>query len=249
MTTLNFSAIAHLDHPIASPLDDASVQRLLDMALPRGDERLLDLGCAEGEWLARAVDARPGVQGVGVDLDAESIATGRRRFGDRVQLHTGDANDFSSPDPFDLVLCVGSTHAFGGLLPTLEAAGRHLSPGGSILVGEGFWQCEPDPATVEIFCGGGGYPYYDLATTVDQAVAAGWTPVYGHVSTAQELDDYEWCWTGTLSRWALDHPGHPDSAAALARATTHRDEWLKSYRGAFGFVTLLLRRTDPATEV
>ncbi|MHA6764985.1 class I SAM-dependent methyltransferase [Streptacidiphilus sp. PAMC 29251] len=244
------SALAHRDHPIASPLADESVRRLLDRALRRGDERLLDLGCAEGEWLGRAVDGRPGVRAVGIDLDAERIAGGRERFGERfgerIELHVGDANGFSSPQPFDLVLCAGSTHAFGGLLPTLEAAARHLAPGGTVLVGEGFWEREPDPATVEIFCGDGGYPYADLATTLDSAVAQGWTPVYGHVSTPHELDDYEWSWTGSLSRWALDHPEDPDSAEALAVAAQHRDEWLKSYRGTFGFVTVLLRRTTEA---
>jgi SAM-dependent methyltransferase len=245
MNRLRLSSIAHQDHPIASPLADESVRRLLDRALPRGDERLLDLGCAEGEWLGRAVEGRPGVHAVGVDLDADSISRGRERFGERIELHVGDANGFSSPLPFDVVLCVGSTHAFGGLLPTLEAAAEHLAPGRAVLVGEGFWEREPDPATAEIFCGGGGYPYFDLATTLDSAVAHGWTPVYGHVSTPHELDDYEWCWTGTLSRWALDHPGDPDSGDALALAAQHRDEWLKGYRGTFGFVTVLLRRTPP----
>ena len=160
-------------------------------------------------------------------------------------FRTADANAFAASAPFDLVLCVGSTHAFGGLLPMLETARKHLAPGGSLLVGEGFWQREPDPATRELFSGGDGYPYFDLATTVDRVVAEGWTLVYAHVSTADELDDYEWCWTGTLARWALDHPEHPDSAEALKAATQHRDEWLHGYRGTLGFVTLRLRRTQP----
>jgi SAM-dependent methyltransferase len=238
------SANTHTDHPICGPLSDESVRKLLDRTLRRGDERVLDLGCAEGEWLARAVDGHPGIRAVGVDLDPGAIARGRARFGDRIELHAGDAKDFTSPDGelFDVVLCVGSTHAFGGLLPTLQAARKHLAPGGQVLVGEGFWEREPDPATVEIFCGGGGYPYYDLPTTLNSAVAEGWTPLYGHISTPYELDDYEWSWTGALSRWALDHPDHPHSTDALKAATAHRDEWLDNYRGTFGFVTTLLRR-------
>ena len=67
--------------------------------------------------------------------------------------------------------------------------------------------------------------------------------MYAHVSDAAEWDDYEWSWTGSLTEWALDNPGHPDAAGALAAAREHRDQWLRGYRGVLGFVTLVLRRT------
>jgi hypothetical protein len=72
--------------------------------------------------------------------------------------------------------------------------------------------------------------------------ADGWTPVYGHVSTIEEWDDYEFSWTGSLARWALDHPDDPDAKQALEASAEHRDMWL-GYRGVLGFVTLVLRRT------
>lgn len=103
---------------------------------------------------------------------------------------------------------MGAAHAFGGLLPTLEAARSHLAPG-------------------------------------DRVVAAGWLPVHGHVSTRQECDHDEWSWTGSLARWALDHPDDPDAAQALGAVETHRREWLHGYRGTLGFLTLLLRPTAP----
>ena len=248
MNRQRISTLAHLDHPIAAPLADESVHRLLDRALRRGDERVLDLGCARGAWLERAVLGRPALRAEGVDIDAELIAETQREFADaglggQVRLHAGDAAEFGSTDPYDLVLCVGATHAFGGLLPTLEATRRHLAPGGAVLVGEAYWREQPNARTLEVF-GGGEDPYSDLAGTVDQVVADGWTPVYAHASTRHELDDYEWCWTGTLARWALDHPEDPDSADALKASAQHRDEWLRGYRAPFGFVTLLLRRTD-----
>lgn len=78
-----------------------------------------------------------------------------------------------------------------------------------------------------------------------QVVADGWTPIYGHISTIAEWDEYEWCWTGTLAQWALDNPGHPDSDLALQMSAAHRTSWLGGYRGILGFVVLLLRRTPP----
>ncbi|MPY59946.1 SAM-dependent methyltransferase [Streptomyces spongiae] len=246
MDRSRISALAHADHPIAAPLGDASVARLLDRALRDGAERVLDLGCGKGEWLVRAVEGRPKVEAVGVDLDGDTIAQARegiaaRGLGDRVGLHAQDASEFSSDHPFDLVLCVGATHAFGGLGPTLEAVRRHLAPGGTALIGDTFWEREPDQRTLD--AGFAADDFADLGTTVDRIVADGWTPVYGHISTTEEWDEYEWSWTGTLSRWALDHSGTPDSAEAYAVAAEHRAGWLHGYRRTLGFATLLLRRT------
>lgn len=243
MNREEISRIAHADHPVKAPLDNDSVRRLLAMALPRGDERVLDLGCGGGEWLLRALETGPHVHAEGVDVSAEALAQAdeaatRRGLRPRLVLHRQDAAQFVPPQPFDLVLSVGAAHAFGGLLPTLAAARKHLAPGGSVLVGDGFWERPPSPEAVAMLGDFG-----DLATVVDSVVAEGWTPVHGHVSTRGELDDYEWaCWGG-LAGWALDHRGDARAGEVLATAGTRRTEWLHTYRDTFGFVSLVLRRT------
>ncbi|MBX7551976.1 SAM-dependent methyltransferase [Streptomyces sp. NPDC088560] len=234
---------AHADHPIAAPLCDDSVHRLLQRGLHRADARVLDLGCGAGEWLVRALTDYPAVRADGVDLSEGALtraAERARELGvhDRLTLHREDAAVFRAADAHDLVLSVGATHAFGGLLPTLAAARTHLAPGGRVLVGEGIWEREPSQEAVKMLG-----EFADLPTTVDRVVADGWTPVYGHVSTRQELDDYEWSWTGSLSSWALDHPDDPDAEEALEAAAVHREEWLRVYRDVFGFACLVLRRT------
>lgn len=244
MDRSRLSALAHTHHPIAAPLAEASVARLLERALPAGEGRVLDLGCGEAAWLRRALDARPGLHAVGVDLDAATVERARREaeadgHADRLALHAADAREFTADRPFETVLCVGATHAFGGLLPTLAAARRHLAPGGTLLVGDGFWEREPDRATLD--AGFAADEFADLATTVDRITAAGWTPVYGHTSTLEEWDDYEWSWTGSLAEWALDN-GEEEALEAAAR---HRDGWLRGYRGTLGFVTLVLRGDHP----
>ncbi|MEU9131170.1 SAM-dependent methyltransferase, partial [Kitasatospora sp. NPDC048540] len=65
MDRQQISRIAHRHHPVAAPLSDGSVARLLERALPAGDGRLLDLGCGQGAWLLRALSARPGLRAVG----------------------------------------------------------------------------------------------------------------------------------------------------------------------------------------
>ncbi|MEU6892532.1 class I SAM-dependent methyltransferase [Streptomyces sp. NPDC046557] len=238
------SRIAHADHPIKAPLDDGSVRRLLERGVPRADARVLDLGCGTAEWLLRALETHPRLHAEGVDVSEDALAQAGRaasRLGvrERLVLHHRSAADFAPAEPFDLVLSVGATHAFGGLLPTLAAARRLLAPGGRVLIGDGFWDREPSPEAIEMLG-----EFTDLATTVDRVVADGWTPVDGHVSTRRELDDYEWsCW-GSLASWALDRPADPDAAEALETATARRSEWLHVYRDTFGFVSLVLRRTS-----
>lgn len=244
MNRQQISAVAHAHHPIAGPLSDDSVAALLARALPSGPGSVLDLGCATGAWLARALRARPGLRAEGVDIDAETLARARdalaaEGLADRVTLHAQDARNFTSAHRFDLVLCVGAAHAFGGLLPTLEAVRRHLAPGGKVLVGDAFWEREPDRNTLD--AGFAAEEYTDLAGTVDRIVRDGWIPVHGHTSTLEEWDDYEWSWTGSLAEWALDDPGSPDARDALDAAAEHRDAWLRGYRGTLGFVTLVLR--------
>ncbi|OEJ34725.1 SAM-dependent methyltransferase [Streptomyces subrutilus] len=249
MDRRQISSLAHTDHPVAAPLSDASVRSLLDRALPGTGARLLDLGCGSGTWLTRALAARPDLRADGVDSDAQAVAAARRAvedagLADRIAFHAQDAAHFDSPHRYGLVLSIGAAHAFGGLLPTLKAAEGHLAPGGSVLLGDGFWEREPGRSILD--AGFAADDYEDLATTVDRVTAAGWVPLHGHISTLQEWDDYEWSWTGSLSRWALDHPEHPDHAQALETAAAHRTAWLHGYRGTLGFVTLLLRRADRA---
>ncbi|MFB7462378.1 SAM-dependent methyltransferase [Streptomyces sp. NPDC056224] len=239
------SLLAHTHHPVAAPLSDHTVHGLLERGLPRGDERVLDLGCGGGEWLLRCLRMHEGVRAHGVDisepaLDRARSAADRLAVADRLTLHHQPASDHTSADPYDLVLSVGAAHAFGGLLPTLEAAGKHLAPGGHLLIGDGFWQQEPSPEAVEMLG-----DFADLAGTLDNVAAAGWTPVFGHVSSREELDSYEWSWSGSLAAWALDHPEDPDAPDALAASALHRREWLSVYRETWGFVTLLLRADPP----
>ncbi|RNG28256.1 SAM-dependent methyltransferase [Streptomyces botrytidirepellens] len=246
MNREQISRIAHANHPIKAPLDDDSVRGLLEHGVSEPDARVLDLGYGGGEWLLRALSTSPRSRAEGVDISEEALAQAReaassRGVQERLVLHHQAAADFVSPHPFDLVLSVGATHAFGGLLPTLAAARKHLAPGGRVLVGDAFWEREPSPEAVEMLG-----DYTDLATTLDRVTADGWTPVHGHVSTRRELDDYEWaCW-GSVAAWALDHPDDPDSSQALSTAATRRSEWLRSYRDSFGFLCLVLRQTPTA---
>jgi SAM-dependent methyltransferase len=243
------SMIAHTAHPLAAPVSEANAARLLRRAACPPDARLLDLGCGEAAWLMAALEAYPRAQALGIDLSEPALERARRSaekrgLSDRLALRQVDAKRFPAEPFHDLVLCVGSTHAFGGLLATLDILRGHVRAGGIALVGEGFWASPPDEATLQGL-GATAEDFTDLAGLVDTVEAFGWTPIYAHVSEEGEWDDYEWSWVGSLTQWALDNPSHPDARDALTAAREHRAGWLGGYRGTLGFACLLLRPTRP----
>jgi len=235
------SAIAHRWHPVAAPVSEEALRRLVQrLDLPDGG-RVLDLGCGYGEWLHAALDEFPAAEGVGVDtstpaLEEARTRAGQRKLDGRVTFEQADAAEWEG-GTFDAVLCVGATHALGGLARTLAAARAHLRPGGRLLLGDGFWESPPSPEALRgLEAEPGDFP--ELGALVEDVQRFGYEPGFGHVSTAAEWDDYEWSWTGSLATWALTEAA--DRTAALDAARTHRRQWLEGYRGQLGFVTLVL---------
>ena len=242
MDRFELSRIAHSDHPICAPVSEPRLRRLVGtLDLPAGGT-VLDLGCGEGAWLLAALETHAGTRGIGLDLalppDIEAEA-GERGLADRVRWVQADASNWSDGS-HDAVLCVGASHAFGGLEATLQAVRTHLRPGGQVVLGDGIWERGPSQLAQDALqATPDDLP--DLAALVRRVVDAGFEVVAGHVSTLEEWDDYEWSWTGSLARWALGQAAaSPDRAEALAAARSHRDAWLHGYRQELGFVTLVL---------
>ncbi len=236
------SRIAHTHHPIAAPLADLSVRALLERLDPAPDGRVVDLGCGAGEWLLRLLALRPDLTATGVDLhlhpEREVRATDRG-VARRITWVEDDAATWAD-GVHDAVLCVGASHAFGGLDPMLESVRGHLRPGGRCLVGDGVWERPPSAAAQEAL-GATPQDFPSISGFVETARRHGFGVAYAHTSSTAEWDEYEWSWTGSLTEWALQPVTAPeDRAAALAAAEDHRRGWLEGYRGELGFVSAVL---------
>ncbi|MEJ2852138.1 MULTISPECIES: class I SAM-dependent methyltransferase [unclassified Saccharothrix] len=239
--------IAHLRHPIAAPVAPDRVSELVGWLSPATGARVVDLGCGEGEWLQQVLLDHPATTGVGVDHALPASAarrTGERGLTDRVRWIETDAATWSD-GLFDVVLCVGARHAFGGLEDMLVAVRRHLRPGGQALIGEMIWEGTPSAAAVAAL----GLPadsVPDLAGLVRAFRRHGFEPSFGHVSTPTEWDDYEFSWTGSLVDWAVRSAGSvEDREQALTAAREHRDTWLGGLRRELGFATFVLHDVAP----
>lgn len=233
---------AHLD--FNAPLSHERARRIAE-ALARAQPRtVLDLGCGWGELLLRVVAAAPGATGTGVDRDTALLDRGRanasaRELADRVRFVEADAA--TATGHADVVLCIGSDHAFGDQHAALTALYERVVPGGRLLFGTGFWSRPPDPDEA----GAIGMTPRDLlvlGSLADLAVACGFRPLAVHTATTDEWDAFESGYLADWEEWLMRNAGHPDADDIRAKADRHRTEWLHGYRDVLGFAYLILGR-------
>ncbi|MGW5130612.1 SAM-dependent methyltransferase [Streptomyces sp. NPDC004135] len=227
--------------PLSETRAETLVRRLADTS-PR---TVLDIGCGRGELMLRVLAAAPHATGIGIDLDAEDLARGRRAaeargLTPRVRFLEESATG-TSHGPADLVLCVGASQALGGGLPEALAALRRLvTDGGRVLLGEGFWQRTPTDAELSrMWPGAAATDHPGLPGLIELVIAAGFRPEWTETASLDEWEQFESAYLADTEVWLAEHPGHPRAEETRQRADRHRAAWL-TYRGVLGLAYLTL---------
>lgn len=226
------SATTHADRPFANPLSASALARAIAaLDVPDG-ARALDIGCGRGELLARLPDAYR----VGIEPSARWAPVARERLD---ELHEARFEDVElQPASFDLVCCVGASHAIGRWDDALRTLATLARPLGYAIVGEGFWQREPSAGYLEV-----------LGATADElpdwdhleagAIDAGWAIVHHEIASDADWADYEETLLANGER-AYAHNPDPDLRAWLddtGARWNHPDG-----KDTLGFALLTLQR-------
>jgi len=225
-----------------SPLSDQRADALARRLTACAPATVLDIGCGWGELLLRILAAAPGARGRGIDTDRRVLDRGRdaaaaRGLGERVDLTAAPGAE--AGEPADLVLCVGSTHALADELgPALAALRRLVTPGGRLLLGEGFWAERGPVDRTRVWEDILAMP--DLGGLVDAAVAAGFRPLHVETANTDEWDAFESGYLADSEEWLLTHGDHPRAEEVRVEADEHRRRWLQGYRHGLGFGYLTL---------
>ncbi|MFF8386577.1 class I SAM-dependent methyltransferase [Streptomyces kanasensis] len=233
------------------PLSEERAERLVGELAATRPSTVLDIGCGWGEFLLRVLDAAPRATGVGLDVQEDDLARGRRIAGER---GLGERVAFVAESalgtrrgPADVVLCLGSSQALcdpegpHDVAAALAELRRLVTPGGRVLIGEGFWQRVPAPEELaRMWPGAHEGDHLLLGALVDEAVEAGFRPVRIETATGQEWEDFESAYRSDVELWLAAHPDHPAAGETRARVDRQRSTWLNGYRDLLGMAYLTL---------
>jgi SAM-dependent methyltransferase len=223
------SVIGHTRLRFAHPIGEAKIERLLGLLPPL--RTVLDVGAGKGELLKR-------LRASGVALELHEDVAPKPRG--RLQVVIGDAKRYEPGRTFDAGFCIAATHALGGYLPTLKKLSRWVKPGGFIAVGEGYWLKRPARGYLKVL-EATSRDYGTHEQNIARAEALGLTAWWSATASADEWDEYEWSYSGSIERFAVEHPRDPDVAAMVRRIRAWRRARLKWGRDTLGFGLYLFR--------
>ncbi len=242
-----YSAIAHQARRTAAPISEASLERIIRQVAWTSSckPNILEIGCGKGEFLLALIKQTEG-RGLGVDISVEAIASAQSRRDElavKAEFQECSATELSIQDnSFQIAVCVGSSHALGGIDSSLRTLARAVEPTGLVLVADLFWKREPEPRHLAEM----GMSLSDLdpsyADLIGRGSAHNLQPVFCQVSTQQEWDDYEWSLIGSVDRHLYKNPDDPEAEQLRKHLEFMRSSYLKWRRDSMGFVTVLYRK-------
>jgi SAM-dependent methyltransferase len=217
------SRIAHGALRLWNPLGEHALDEAIGLLdLTRG-ATVLDVGAGRGEVLRR-VSGRWEVRATGYDSDPALV-----------EGTTLELRDEPPPGPFELVICVASSHALGGFPDALPKLRELTVPGGRVLLGEGYWRRAPSDEYLDALGGAGADELPDYGGLLRAAEEAGFVPVHASVASETDWDRYEWHLILNSERSGL-----PELRARAEAA--RRRLALPGGRETLGFALVLLER-------
>jgi hypothetical protein len=241
-----FSAIGHrglsILNPIPSDALDRAIRMIGELSPPR---TALDIGCGKAELPIR-LSTSFDIPVVGVDRSRRFVDEAKQAIaarGARVTIEEASAEDFlrrHAGETFDVVACVGASHALGGPRETLAALRTLTTPRSAILFGEGYWRRRPDRAYLDLL-GDEEDALRDLEGTLAFVEAHGFRVVAKWTASEADFDTYEGTYADNIEGFVREHPDDPDAEAMLARIRPWNAGYHAYGRSTLGFALILTR--------
>jgi SAM-dependent methyltransferase len=241
-----FSAIAHRSHAFSNPISEKKLMKMIQMISPKPQDQVLDIGAGKCELLIRLVENYK-VKATAIELYDGAIEEAKKQASTRIpdgsiDFIIDDANAaVKNLNQFDLGICIGSTHALGGLESTLQTLKHVVKKDGYILIGEGYWKQTPCAEYLEALGGADESELKSHAENVKVGEELGLIPLWSYVANDDEWDEYEWLYSMSIENYCHENPDDPDVEAMLERIRSWRRTYLKWGRDTMGFGLYLFR--------
>jgi ubiquinone/menaquinone biosynthesis C-methylase UbiE len=246
-----FSAIAHQNHTFSNPISEGKLMKMIQMISFQKEDKVIDIGSGKCELLIRLVENYH-VSATAIDLYEGAIDEAKKRARGRIPENSiefvvedaSSALERCNEDEYDVGICIGSTHALGGLESTLRMLKRVVKENGHILIGEGYWKQPPSPEYLEALGGADESELTTHAENIKTAEQLGLIPLWSYVSSEDDWDEYEWLYSKSVEDYCQSHIDDPDREAMLERIRSWRHTYLKWGRDTLGFGLYLYRNLN-----
>ncbi|WP_420628666.1 class I SAM-dependent methyltransferase [Candidatus Leptofilum sp.] len=214
-----------------NPFKPERIDGLLDELWLTNSSKILDVGCGEGELILRLLQ-RFNCFAVGVDVDETAVKIAQQKvakYAQKATFHTKSFAEVTFPNNhFDASFSLGATHAFGEVGEALDNALASLKvitkPSGLIIIGDGYWRKEPDPAYLQMT----GIDKKELRAHHENIAAGekiGLECIYAITASHEEWDHFEGAFWMAAERERLQQPEDPQ----IAEKVNRRRKWKNAY--------------------
>jgi len=234
-----FSKIGHGDLEYWNPISRQGLEQALSHLELHSDSLILDVGCGRARVLLDLIEQN-GAQGIGVDphsgaMDHANAEALHRGLGERAELKQQDfTREEFQEQKFDLILCIGSSHAVGTSSEAIEAFAGLLKTGGHLLLGEGYWKQTP-PQDYLDFLGCKEEELLPHQATGKLGIVHNLSCISDRETTQEEWDAYEGTYAANLFAFVEANPEDPEASSCYERIHAWHQSFLKHGRDALGF--------------
>lgn len=226
------SAAAHARLAFANPLSASTIDAAVAWCASRQPASALDIGCGFAPIALRLARATP-VHVVALDTNplmlaraARALRRARPELQASVELRAASLTDAElAAGTFDLVICIGSSHAVGTPAEALARCQELASArGGAMLFGELVWAAAPPQALLD-YLGDSAEHLWPSATVAQRVADAGWRIQWRSAASPADWLRYERAVHRGRLRYADSLP--TDEAAMV---TEMADAWWQLYQ-------------------
>ncbi|MDQ0200324.1 SAM-dependent methyltransferase [Neobacillus ginsengisoli] len=243
-----FSAIAHCNHAFSNPISEEKIMKMIRIVAPKPQDKAIDIGAGKCELLIRLIENYK-MSATAIELYDGAIEEAKKRASNRIpegsiEFIVDDAKqavEKCEQEGYDFGICIGSTHALGGLETTLQTLKGLVKKNGFIIIGEGYWKQPPSAEYLQALGGADESECKSHAETVKAGEELGLIPLWSYVANEDDWDEYEWLYSLSIENYCHKNSEDPDCEAMLQRIRTWRQTYLKWGRDTLGFGLYLFR--------